>query len=65
MTGYGIRDKIKPNFLNYVILQREEIDSEEDRNIDLSRTIPSGTNKSLPILDSVLTGLSDRFVLHV
>lgn len=54
---------ILPQFLkviHYVVLQREEIDSEEDRNIDLSRSIPSGTNKSLPIFDSVLTGLSDR-----
>ncbi|XKL61340.1 hypothetical protein PGB90_008397 [Kerria lacca] len=40
---------------------RDDIDSEEDRNIDLSRTISSGTNKTLPILESVLTGLSEKW----
>lgn len=42
------------------IFQRDDVDSEEDKNIDLSNTIPSGTNKMPHILESVLYGLSDR-----
>lgn len=40
---------------------RDDVDSEEDKNIDLSNTIPSGTNKMPHILESVLNGLSDRW----
>lgn len=44
-----------------VLFQRDDLDSEEDKNLDLSKTIPSGTNKMPQILESVLNGLSERW----
>lgn len=41
-------------------LQKEDIDSEDDKNIDLSSKIPSGTNKMPQLLETLLSGISER-----
>ncbi|XP_050433050.1 phosphatidate cytidylyltransferase, photoreceptor-specific isoform X2 [Adelges cooleyi] len=41
--------------------KKEDIDSEDDKNIDLSAKIPSGTNKMPHILETLLSGISDRW----
>lgn len=45
-------------------MQNADIDSEDDKSIpkkiDLSSTIPTGTDKAPEILDTTLAGLSPR-----
>lgn len=46
--------------MHYLLKQKEDFDSEDDKNIDLSAKIPSGTNKMPHILETLLSGISDR-----
>lgn len=63
--------RVIKNFSDFYINPNKflfQIDSEDDKipgykkdSIDLSSTIPSGTNKAPGLLDSFLTGLPDKW----
>lgn len=46
---------------NYRRSKKEDFDSEDDKNIDISAKIPSGTNKMPQILETLLSGISERW----